>query len=140
MRSFKHFNSKQALSLGLFTIEYAKQTSIVIALEIFLNGREVFLYMPDSLGIDKRDWLRRKRNSVLYFGISTSELTRKLNSDESILSLKYGRKHKDYTLVAGSIPICMQDLGVIGAFSITGLSPEQDHEIAAYCLEHFDKL
>lgn len=105
------------------------------AIEIFKNGRTSLRFLPDHLNADKTDWLRRKRNSVLYFGLSTAALNKKLNGEELLLETKYGLRREAYTITPGSVPIRVRGAGLIGALSITGLSPEEDHALAVSLLQ-----
>lgn len=106
-----------------------------VAIEIFKNGRTSLRFLPDHLNADKVDWLRRKRNSVLYFGLSTDALYKKMNGEELLLEEKYGLKQEEYTITPGSVPIRVRGAGLIGALSITGLSPEEDHALAVSLLQ-----
>lgn len=105
------------------------------ALEIFKNGRRSLLFIPDHMSLDKENWLIRKRNAVLYFGLSTYDLHKKCDGDESLLETKYGLSLKDVTLVMGSIPLIVEGAGLIGAITVTGLLPEEDHELATELLK-----
>lgn len=132
--SFTSFNSKDALRLGQIILERAEEMDAIVALEIFYNSRPVLLHIPDGLGPDKVDWLRRKRNSVVYFGHSTGYVNIKCKGDDQSLVSKYALELKDYTCTRGSMPIAIKGLGVIGAASVTGLKPEEDEDLIVMCL------
>lgn len=133
--TFKSFNSKDALRLGQMVMEMAEEMNETVAMEIYYNSRPVFLYIPDGLSPDKADWLRRKRNSVIYFGHSTGYVNLKCKGDDQNLLLKYARELKDYTCTLGSLPIIIEGLGVVGAATVTGLKPEEDQNLIAKCLK-----
>lgn len=132
--TFRSFNSKDALRLGQIMLEMTEEREEVVAMEIYYNSRPVFLYIPDGLSPDKADWLRRKRNSVIYFGHSTGYVSLKCKGDDQNLVLKYARELKEYTCTLGSMPISIDGLGVIGAATVTGLKPEEDQTLIAECL------
>ncbi|PKK40117.1 Acetylornithine deacetylase/Succinyl-diaminopimelate desuccinylase [Clostridiaceae bacterium JG1575] len=106
-----------------------------VGVDLFLNGRCALRYLPDELGQDKEDWLLRKRRTVLYFGLSTQALGEKLQQDGSLLETRYGCSQREMTLVAGGVPIFQPKGGLLGAISITGRSPQEDHELALACLQ-----
>ncbi len=138
---FSKFNSQDAYALGTQIVEATLEQGIALGVEIFVFGRTCYQYLPDALGIDKADWLKRKRNSVLYFGMSTAALYEKCKHDESLLVTKYARKLEDYTLTPGSIPLRLKDSGLVGAITVTGLAPEDDHRfVSEQVKRYFDQV
>lgn len=127
----KTFHEDDALKILGFMREKNKKA----ALEVYVRGRRSLLFIPDEMAPDKEEWLRRKRNSVLYFGLSTQALFEKQQGDERKIESKYGKSIADYTFTPGSIPITLQNVGMIGALSVTGLLPEEDHALAVWLLE-----
>lgn len=109
-----------------------------VAIEIFKNGRISLLYLPDQLNPDKIDWLKRKRNSVLYFGMSTKALNEKQNGDESLLVSKYSLDRSQYTIEMGAVPISVEGVGIIGSLAITGLTALEDHMLAIELLQEIN--
>lgn len=128
---FAKFNSEDAFELGSRMYEACQEQNVVLGLEVYLNGRTVFQFMPTSLGPDKADWIVRKRNSVLYFGMSTLDLFIKCKKDESVLVTKYARDLANYTLTPGSVPIRLKDGSLVGAVTVTGLAPQEDHDFVS---------
>ncbi|NLJ71036.1 MAG: hypothetical protein GX328_06205 [Clostridiaceae bacterium] len=138
---FLKFNSQDAYDLGIQMYEACQQQNVDLGIEIYLYGRTVFQFIPDSLGPDKADWLRRKRNTVLYFGMSTFAMNEKCKSEESLLATKYARKLEDYTLTPGSVPIILKDSGIVGCATVTGLAPQEDHDfVSAQLSEYFQRV
>ncbi len=130
-KKFNTFNEEDALKILMFIREKNKKAAV----EVYVRGRRALLFIPDAMAKDKEDWLRRKRNSVLYFGLSTQALFEKQHGDEGKIESKYGKSLADYTFTPGSIPIVLQEVGMIGALSITGLLPEEDHALALWLME-----
>lgn len=129
------FNEEDALTI----LAYIREMNKKAAVEVYVRGRRALLFIPDALAQDKEDWLRRKRNSVLYFGLSTQALFEKQQGDEGKIESKYGKSIADYTFTPGGIPIVLQDGGMIGALSVTGLLPEEDHALAVSLMERLLK-
>ncbi len=118
----------------LYALESLRELNQGAAMEIFKNGRRALLFIPDKMSPDKENWLERKRNSVLYFGMSTHDLNKKCEGQPSVLETKYGLDKGNYTLTPGSIPLVIHGVGLVGALSITGLLPEEDHDLAVEIL------
>ncbi len=106
------------------------------AIEIYCNGKTALQFIPGAMSPDKQNWLRRKRNTVLHFGMSTMEFHKKIQGDASLISEKYGLDASAYTVVPGAIPLEMEYGGVVGCLAITGLSPEEDHALAERLLQN----
>jgi len=134
---FNEFNNKTALELAQILIERMQKEQLKIAFEIARFNQTVFYYAADGLAADKESWIRRKRNMVLRFGSSTFYQAEKNRGEEASFWQKYGLLPQDYTLTPGGFPIILKGHGLVGAFTVTGLKPEEDHRLAAETIEHF---
>lgn len=105
-----------------------------IAYEIYGLNKTLVSYHPVTLSQDKANWIRRKRNSALRFEMDTLDLFTKNEGNESKFALKYGLYLKDYTLTPGAVCIKNEAGALIGVVTITGLSPQEDHDIAKQSL------
>ena len=94
------FNEEDALTI----LAYIREMNKKAAVEVYVRGRRALLFIPDAMAQDKEDWLRRKRNSVLYFGLSTQALFEKQQGDEGKIESKYGKSIADYTFTPGGFP------------------------------------
>lgn len=121
----------------LALLSSAREISHQIGLEVYLNGRPSLTFLPAAMSPDKANWLRRKRNAALFFGMSTLALYEKFKGDESLLVSKYGLDYKDYTATPGSVLFAVSSSGHSGALTVTGLAPEDDHAAALELLEQF---
>ncbi|MDZ7648424.1 MAG: heme-binding protein [Cytophagales bacterium] len=79
------FSNQLALEMGLKIIDLAKSRHQHIAVEICRLNHTIFLYVDDSLSVDKHNWLRRKANVAKQF-------------EESSLSVKGDLINKNLTL------------------------------------------
>lgn len=124
-----HCSCEDAYQLGICIHDYLISNDIKkCCISITLYGKEVYRYMSDECIVDNGHWLQRKTNSCLYFGMSTLELFEKNKGNEQNLVQKYGLTYKDYTFTPGSIPIVLDNNQVIGACTVSGMKPEEDHQ------------
>lgn len=123
----------------LLCLTLLQQKNPKVAMEIFKNGRTSLLYLPDSLNPDKIDWLKRKRNSVMYFGMSTKALNEKQQGNESVLVSKYALDPAQFTIEMGAVPIKVEGVGLIGCLALTGLAAMEDHRLAMELLEEINR-
>ncbi len=60
---------------------------------------------------------------------SSLSVANKLAGDNSTLSSKYGLSDEEYVAVGGAIPIMVDGVGMVGTIAVTGLQPEEDHQL-----------
>lgn len=125
--------------LGKFIVEKSFKENKNIAVKIRIFNKTLFMFMPLNFTQDKENWLNRKLNTSQYFEMSTFDMHNKCNGDINLLHSKYGLDIKDFTLVAGAIPI-INDNGCIGAIAVTGLLPEDDHNFLINAYNEFLNL
>lgn len=111
-----------------------REKKLIIAYELHTLDRILLSYSNPLLSKDKVNWIRRKRNVVLAFGMSSKDVAIKNNEDISAFCQKYAYSVEDMTLTAGSVPIIDDNGYLIGALTVTGLSPDEDHDLAVLVL------
>lgn len=126
---FKEFNSVTAYRLGKIITDKAINENIKLCTDIYVNNKCLYHFSSDQCIPDNDNWLRRKRNTVLYFNNSTKFMGNKLKEDSTLLNTKYGLEIKDYAIVAGGYPVYLENGGFIGAICVSGQAPETDHQI-----------
>ncbi len=125
---FDKFDRVTAYDIGTRIANKAIAQQLPITIEIYLNDMTVYRYSHTGSNPINMNWSIRKRNSVLMFGHSTMWLNEKLKGEYPLLEARYGLSSEDYTLLEGSFPILTHS-GVIGAISVSGLKPQEDHQI-----------
>lgn len=99
---------------------------------------------------DNDEWVRRKRNAVLRWGLSSWGLRRKIigshNSAESLeeyFARKFALKSsngipEDYAIHGGGFPIRVKGVdGIVGVIVVSGLKQEHDHQVIVEVLKDF---
>lgn len=126
---FPKFSNEDALTLGLKIIEIAKEWGVAVALDIEVNGVQLFHYnMPGS---NKRHcmWIRRKQNMVQTSQISTLHAGQLLELEGKDVLLNWRLDPNDYATLGGGFPITVAGTGIIGSVACSGLPHEQDHKL-----------
>ncbi|MDY6062583.1 MAG: heme-binding protein [Erysipelotrichaceae bacterium] len=127
--SFEYFNSKIAYKIGKAISDKIIANNLAVAVNIYAYNKTLYHFTNDNTIPDKENWLIRKRNIVLHFHHSSKYINEKLNNDQTLLISKYGLNIENYAAIAGSFPIIVKNCGVIGAISISGLEPNDDHQL-----------
>lgn len=127
--TFSHFTSEDAFRIGSYLAEKAIKEHLPIGIDVYAFNKTLFHFNSDQATPDNDNWLRRKRNTVLHFHHSSKYFYLKVNGDQNVIQDKYGLSKLDYATIHGGFPIRLKDAGVIGAICVSGLKPEQDHEL-----------
>lgn len=133
---FDTFDRVTAYDIGTRIANKAIAQQLPITIEVYLNDMTVYRYSHTGSNPINMNWSIRKRNSVLMFGHSTMWLNEKLKGEYPLLEARYGLNSEDYTLLEGSFPILTHS-GVIGAISVSGLKPQEDHQIIVDTLTEY---
>lgn len=133
------FNHQIALELANLLLERIEKEKLCIAFDISRINQQIFYYAADGIVADKDRWIKRKRNIVFNFGNSSYFMAEKMNHDQSLIASKYGLELSEYAAVAGSFPIIVKGVGLVGAFTVTGLKPEEDHQVVIETIQTYLK-
>jgi len=125
---FTGFTNEEAVNLGLFLYNRAKDLGYPIAIHITKNGQEIFHAALTGTSLDSDSWIARKHKTVMHFLESTYQVGLNLQKKEITLEDKFKLSEKEYSSSPGGFPINVKGVGVIGALVISGLSKPTDHE------------
>ncbi len=134
---FDSFTSQDALNLGMMLIEKGKKAYKPIAINISVNRRCLFHFSFDGALPDNDNWIQRKENIVYRFFKSSYFMELKLENEGKTVEEKYGTSLSELAPFGGSVPIAVDKTGVVGAITVSGLSPEDDHALVVKCVEDF---
>jgi uncharacterized protein (UPF0303 family) len=123
------FTAQDAWELGQELHKLGLKLEKPIAFEVYAYGQILFRHSFGGLSPDKEIWIERKRKTAIHFATSTLSTEEKMAKDETTIKKKYGLPNECYVAIGGSIPLVIEDGGVIGAVTVTGLKPEEDHQI-----------
>ncbi len=135
-----HFTSEDAFRIGSWITEKALRENLPIGIDIFAYGKTLFHFNGDLATPDNDNWLRRKKNTVLHFHHSTKYFFLKVNGDQDLIQTKYGLSKIDYATIHGGFPLRLKEGGVIGSICVSGLKPEQDHDLVVDALQTYYKI
>lgn len=134
---FDSFNADIAFEIGKYGVEYCKANDLQICIDIYAFDKILFHYSSDACSPNNEDFLMKKRNAVLYFQHSTKFLNIKNKDDQSVLQSKYGLSLDKYCITTGGFPIGIKGSSVVGAICVSGLAPEEDHNVVMEMLKWY---
>ncbi len=130
-----YFNQDVAWQLGTTIKQLAEQKGASISIEVFGFGQTLFQFCMLGSSADQLDWIRRKRNSVLYYGRSTYYLSLYNESKQRVFETQPHIDPNEYCAHGGSFPIRIKGSGLVGAVTASGLASIEDHQLVTQALQ-----
>ncbi|MCT3833967.1 heme-binding protein [Elizabethkingia anophelis] len=129
------FSNRIGFDMGVKIIDLAKNRNQHIAVEVCRLNHTIFLYVDDTLPVDKHNWLRRKANIARQFEESSLSVKNDLKEGNMNLEKTFGLDEKDFLAKGGAIPIFVKNGGMIAVVTVSGLHDEEDHNIIIEALK-----
>ncbi len=126
---FDKFSNEDALALGLKIIEKAKQRNAAVAIDIEVNGVQLFHYNMPGSNKHHAMWIRRKQNMVQTSQCSTLHAMYQLQRDNKDQVKDWRLNAEEYGSIGGGFPITIKGTGIIGSVACSGLAHEDDHQL-----------
>ena len=134
---FTHFTNGDAWELGSMMVAEAKLRGLSLAMSIRMNnGFIVFQYGGNGTNLHDEQWMRRKYNTVKEMEISSLHLFTRLKAKEQTMEDIF-LDEREYACCGGGFPIHIEEGGVIGAITVTGLNHVADHDFIIRCLSKY---
>ncbi len=128
---FDHFTNEDALDLGILLVDEAKRQKVAVAIDIVMNGYQLFRYSFKGTSQFNTVWITRKHNTVALMQKSTlrvfaefMDAGRDPEKDQHIDLAKFAN-------CGGAFPIYVNGVGVVGSVAVSGLNHVEDHNFVA---------
>jgi len=126
---FPGFDASTAWEVGTRLRALAASRKLSVAIDIQINGHQLFFTAMPGTTPDHVDWIRRKRNVVQHFHRCSYAIGLELCQQKSTLAGKIGVSDRDYAPHGGCFPIKLKGTGCIGTITVSGLPQRADHEL-----------
>lgn len=136
---FEHFTKSDALELGMLLVAYAKEKEYAVAIDITVNGYQIFRYGFEGTNIHNDMWIKRKINMVNAVNLSTFHVHWILENTGKNISDDWHLNPNDYATFGGGFPITIKGVGVIGSICVSGRPHEEDHQMIIDVLSKYLK-
>ena len=127
---FDHFTYEDACELGLMMVQEAKERKVAIAIDIVVNGYQVFRYSFPGTCQFNTVWIGRKHKVVNLMQKSSLRVYYELQDWGEDLSRDQHFDGSEYGDRGGGFPIYVRGVGMIGSVAVSGLSHIGDHNVA----------
>ncbi len=134
---FDHFSNDMAHEIGLMLLEVAKKNNKPVAIDITRNGHQLFHVALDGSTPDNDAWIQRKMRVVNRFSHSSYYMSVFLENLDRSIEEVYLLDEREYAPHGGSFPIKINDTGVIGTITVSGLPSAEDHQMVVDVLSDY---
>ncbi|AYN41136.1 heme-degrading domain-containing protein [Streptomyces dangxiongensis] len=134
---FRRFTHDDAWALGSLLVELARERRAPVAIDIHRAGQQLFHAALPGSTPDNDAWIARKRRVVERYGASSYLVGTRFRAKGTTFEDSSRLDPDTYAAHGGSFPVRVEDVGVIGAVTVSGLPQLQDHRLVVEALEKF---
>ena len=129
-------DAEVAWELGSSLRAMAVERGYGVAIDVRRFGQPLFYSALEGTTPDNVEWVRRKSNVVARLYRSSYAVGLSLALKKQTLEEKYGMFGTDYMAHGGAFPLTVENAGVVGCATVSGLPQRADHELVveALCL------
>ncbi|MEW2254793.1 heme-degrading domain-containing protein [Streptomyces sp. NPDC047869] len=134
---FRQFTYDDAWALGSLLVELARDRQAPVAIDIHRAGQQLFHAALPGSTPDNDAWILRKRRVVERYGASSYLVGARFRAKGTTFEESSRLDADAYAAHGGSFPVSVENVGVIGTVTVSGLPQLQDHRFVVEALEQF---
>jgi uncharacterized protein (UPF0303 family) len=123
------FDQSEAWTLGVGLVELAQAAGHEVGIDIRRPGLILFRAALPGITPDQDSWIARKAALVLRMESSSALVEARLSA-AGVDAAAIGWLGPEYAITGGSFPVRVRGVGVVAAITVSGLSSEDDHQLA----------
>ncbi|MFJ8030095.1 heme-degrading domain-containing protein [Streptomyces sp. NPDC096032] len=136
---FRRFTYDDAWALGSLLVELARERRAPVAVDIHRAGQQLFHAALPGSTPDNDAWIARKRRVVERYGASSYLVGARFRAKGTTFEDSSRLDPDTYAAHGGSFPVHVENVGVVGAVTVSGLPQLEDHRLVVEALERFLK-
>ncbi|MFG2266846.1 heme-degrading domain-containing protein [Streptomyces sp. NPDC048720] len=134
---FRQFTYDDAWTLGSLLVELARDRQAPVAIDIHRAGQQLFHAALPGSTPDNDAWILRKRRVVERYGASSYLVGARFRAKGTTFEESSRLDADAYAAHGGAFPVNVENVGVIGTVTVSGLPQLQDHRLVVEALERF---
>jgi uncharacterized protein (UPF0303 family) len=123
-----------AWDLGTRIRALATERGLSLVIDVRRFGQPLFYSALEATTADNAEWVRRKSNVVARFHRSSYAVGMTLKVKGTTLLERYGLPVADYAADGGSFPLIVENAGIVGSVTVSGLPQRDDHNLVVEAL------
>ncbi|MBJ6638850.1 heme-degrading domain-containing protein [Streptomyces sp. DHE7-1] len=134
---FRQFTHDDAWALGSLLVELARERQAPVAIDIYRAGQQLFHAALPGSTPDNDAWILRKRRVVERYGASSYLVGARFRAKGTTFEESSRLDADTYAAHGGAFPVNVENVGVVGTVTVSGLPQLQDHRFVVEALERF---
>ncbi|MGW1586014.1 heme-degrading domain-containing protein [Streptomyces sp. NPDC002386] len=134
---FRQFTHDDAWALGSLLVELARERQAPVAIDIHRAGQQLFHAALPGSTPDNDAWILRKRRVVERYGASSYLVGARFRAKGTTFEESSRLDADTYAAHGGAFPVNVENVGVVGTVTVSGLPQLQDHRFVVEALERF---
>jgi uncharacterized protein (UPF0303 family) len=134
---FTKFNEDTAWKLGSQLVELARSRNLPVTVDITRGTHQLFHASLRGTSADNDEWVKRKVRLVYRFGHSSFYMAQMLKSKGKSIEQSYLVSESEYAPHGGCFPIIINESGIVGTITVSGLPQEEDHKLVVEALRNY---
>ena len=122
-----------AWELGSRLRSMAIERDLAIVIDVRRFNQPLFYAALEGTTPDNPEWVRRKTNVVVRYHRSSYGMGLQLRLKEQTLEER-GHTIADFAAHGGSFPLHVENAGIVGCITVSGLAQRADHELVVEAL------
>lgn len=127
-------DAQVAWELGTRIRTMAMDRKLTLVVDVRRFGQPLFYAALDGTTPDNPEWVRRKNNAVARFHRSSYAMGLSMQKQGTTLHERYGLPTADYAAAGGGFPLHVENAGVVGSLTVSGLPQRDDHNLVVEAL------
>lgn len=127
------FGPQVAWELGTLLKKMAEERGLSIVIDVRRFNQPLFYVALDGTTPDNPEWVRRKTNVVARYHRSSYGMGLSLKARSQTIEER-GHATADFAAHGGSFPLNVQNAGIVGCVTVSGLPQRDDHELVVEAL------
>lgn len=123
-----------AWDLGTRIRTMAQERGLGLVADVRRFGQPLFYTALEGTTPDNAEWVRRKSNVVARFHRSSYAIGITQSMKSTTLLERYGLPVADYVSDGGSFPLFVENAGIVGSATVSGLPQRDDHSLVVEAL------
>ena len=134
---FARFDNDDAWRLGCVLVELARERALAVTVDVRRGSQQLFHAALPGTAQDNDSWVERKARVVERFGTSSYLAGLSPMAQGTTFAARHVLPFQQFTALGGAFPIKVRDVGIVGAVTVSGLLPADDHALVVDALRIF---
>ncbi|CAL9337385.1 hypothetical protein SUDANB95_00195 [Actinosynnema sp. ALI-1.44] len=134
---FRSFTNEDALALGLFLLDAAREAGLPVVVSVRRGRQRLFHAALPGTSADNDGWIDRKSRVVDRYGWSSFRVGESFRAAGKTFEEHSLLDPREYAAHGGVFPVLVEGVGMVGTVGVSGLPQAEDHAFVVAQLERF---